>query len=563
MSATTSRTDCDVLVVGAGPTGLTLAAHLLARGVRTRIVDMDPGLPRLSRAIGIQPRTLETLDMMGIADRFLDAGHRVRALNVYSGGRRRIGIDMAYSGSSYRFMLHLPQHRTEALLRERVGELGGTVEAGVELVGLADDGHVVAATVRDVPGLEHEVTASFVVGCDGAHSRVRHLLDAPFVGQPYPWDWLLADVHLDWTGRSDEVHVFTRPDGLPLACIPISGRLWRLSLPTPGDREGRAPTLAEIQGLVDERGPGGMVVSDPEVLTCFRCQLRSTSVYRRGRVLLAGDAVHIHSPAGGQGMNTGILDAANLGWKLAAVLSRQATDDLLDTYGTERGPVAQQVLGFTQAMVAFGTARPSLRRTVRNATLPAFRLPPVQRRLAGRMSQVAVRYPSSPLNRPGLVRGLPRPGDRMPDVGLVSASGPATLYAALRRGGHVALESFRGTVLVRPDGYVAAVAGADAASWNTQGPPLQLETVPRARRWSSDARHVARLALAARADRDRDLAACLAGLEATHGIRHLIQGVGAVDPRRDLALRDEGGEPFEIGRVNGGEKHPEARATEA
>jgi 2-polyprenyl-6-methoxyphenol hydroxylase-like FAD-dependent oxidoreductase len=134
MTTTSFSTDCDVLVVGAGPTGLTLAAQLLVRGIRTRIIDKDPGIPRLSRAIAVQPRTLETLDMMGIADRFLDSGHQVRAVNVYSATRRLVGIDMAYSGSAYQFQLHLPQHRTEALLRERVAELGGVVETGSELV---------------------------------------------------------------------------------------------------------------------------------------------------------------------------------------------------------------------------------------------------------------------------------------------------------------------------------------------------------------------------------------------------------------------------------------------
>jgi len=490
MSTTTFRADCDVLVVGAGPTGLTLAAQLLARGVRTRIIDKDPGTPRLSRAIGIQPCTIEALDMMGIADRFLDAGHRVRGVAVYAGTRRLVGIDMAHSGSAYRFQLHLPQQRTEALLRERVAELGGAVEPGLELVSFTDEGDLVTATVRDVTGREHEVSAAFLIGCDGAHSRVRHLLDISFVGQPYPWDWLLADAHLDWAGRPDEVHVFTRPDGLPLACIPITEQLWRLSLPMPGDRGGTPPTLGEIQALVDERGPRRMVVSDPETLTCFRCQIRSASVYRRGRVLLAGDAVHIHSPAGGQGMNTGMLDATNLAWKLAVVVGGRAPDKLLDSYGQERGPVAAQVLGFTQNMVRFGTAARSLQRTLRDASLPAFRLPLVQRRLAGRMSQVAVGYPNSPLTRRGHVGGLPKPGARMPNLEVSTPDGPGTLHAALRGGRHVLIVSGRpadavalgpyrdlvdivtvppgrrrATALIRPDGYLAAAGtAADTAA---------------------------------------------------------------------------------------------------
>src|SRR3954468_19277344 len=177
MNSSLPPPDCDVLVVGAGPTGLTLAAQLLARGISTRIIDKDPGTPRLSRAIGIAARTLETLDAMGIVDRFLDEGHRTRGVSVYSGSRRLFGIDMAYSGSEYRFQLHLPQYRTEALLRERVAELGGEVEAGVELVGFTDEGDRVVATVRDATGRSSEISAGFLVGCDGAHSRVRRMLN--------------------------------------------------------------------------------------------------------------------------------------------------------------------------------------------------------------------------------------------------------------------------------------------------------------------------------------------------------------------------------------------------
>jgi 2-polyprenyl-6-methoxyphenol hydroxylase-like FAD-dependent oxidoreductase len=269
MSTTTSRTDCDVLVVGAGPTGLTLAAHLLARGVRTRIIDKDPGTPRLSRAIAIQPRTLETLDMMGIADRFLDVGHRVRGVGVYAGRRRLLGIDMAYSGSPFRFQLHLPQHHTETLLRDRVTELGGTVEAGVELVGFTHDGDAVTAALRDTAGHEQQVSAGFLVGCDGAHSRVRHTLELPFPGQPYPWDWLLADAHLDWAGHPDQVYAFVRPDGLPLACIPITEHLWRLSLPMPGDRGWQAAHARRNPGpggRARSRGDGGHRPGNPDLL---------------------------------------------------------------------------------------------------------------------------------------------------------------------------------------------------------------------------------------------------------------------------------------------------------
>jgi 4,5-epoxidase len=199
-------------------------------------------------------------------------------------------------------------------------------------------------------------------------------------------------------------------------------------------------------------------------------------------VLLAGDAAHIHSPAGGQGMNTGMQDATNLAWKLALVVAGRASAELLDTYGQERLPVAQQVLGLTEAFVRFGTAPRSARRTLRDALLPALRLPLAQRRLARRLAETSVSYATSPLTRPGRVRGLPRSGERMPDLTVDSTEGPTTLYAALRHGRHVVLTRGVGTfdattydglvdvvsaslphgasALVRPDGYLAAVGTA-------------------------------------------------------------------------------------------------------
>jgi FAD binding domain len=223
-------------------------------------------------------------------------------------------------------------------------------------------------------------------------------------------------------------------------------------------------------------------VSDPETLTSLRCQIRSTSTYRRGRVLLAGDAVHIHSPAGGQGMNTGMLDATNLAWKLALVVRGRTSDTLLDSYAEERRPVATEVLRFSESLVRFATSPRSPRRTLRDAVLPGFRLPPLQRRLARRLSQTSVAYPPGPLTRPGRVAGLPEPGQRMPDVPISSPDGPRRLYEELRRGRHLLLEpsgagtwgdvgpavdlvdvltaapgGVQGSVLVRPDGHVAAV----------------------------------------------------------------------------------------------------------
>jgi len=437
----TGTPDCQVLVVGAGPTGLTLTAQLLARGIHARVIDKGEGPAPQSRALGIHARTLELLDTMGLADAFIGQGHRVRRVRMYAGQRNLLDLDLARNGSRYGFTLHLPQSQTETLLRARVLELGGTIEQRVELVRLSERGDAVDAALRDAAGREIEVSAGYVVGCDGAHSRVRHQIGLPFEGQPYPQDWLLADVALDGAGTDDAVHAFFRPNGLPLVCVPMGGQRWRLVMANAGDRGGQ-PTFAEIQELVAERAPWPIEVSDPEWLSSFRCHLRSATSYRRGPVLLAGDAAHIHSPAGGQGMNTGMMDAHNLAWKLALVADGRAPDALLDSYGQERVPVASGVLEFTDRLVRLLTMRNRAKRAVRDTVIPVVsRVPVVQHAAARKLSQLSVAYPSSPLVQPGGHGRGPKPGDRFPDIEVHIEHGPAGLHHLLGSGRHVLVVS--------------------------------------------------------------------------------------------------------------------------
>ena len=432
--------ETQVLVVGAGPTGLVLAAELLSRGIRTRIIDKGDGVALQSRAIGIHARTLEVLDMMGLAETFIDIGQAVHHLRFYSQGRRLARLDFARCGSRFGVLLDLPQDQTERLLRARIRELGGVIENGIELTGLTMRSDGVSATIHGQPRGAETITAGYVVGCDGAHSQVRHELGLTFHGRPYPQDWLLADVLLDWDRPEDSVHAFFRPDGLPLICFPMRGHRWRLTLPFAGDRGGQPPSLAEIQRLTDQRAPEPVILSDPTWLANFRCHRRSASAYRRGRVLLAGDAVHIHTPAGGQGLNTGVTDAHNLGWKLALVASGRAPDGLLDSYGAERRPVADEVLWLTDALVRYGTVSHPVKRAVRDIVVPVLgRAPALQRRAARRLSQVYVAYPpdGSVLTSAGSGRGRPRPGQRMPDLEVTVGGRDTTLYTVLRGGRHV------------------------------------------------------------------------------------------------------------------------------
>src|SRR6201985_1892432 len=354
---TSSFCDCQVLVVGAGPTGLVLAAQLLARGIDTRIIDKGDGPARESRAVSVHARTLEVLDTMGLADAFIEHGHRGRRFRMYAGNRSLLNLDMTRNGSRYGFILNLAQSETERLLRSRVHELGGMIEQRSELAGLSQHGDGVDATLRFADGRETEIRAGYVVGCDGAHSRVRHELGLAFDGQPYAGEFLLADVGLDGVGSEDASHLFFRPDGRTLVCLPMAPHRSRVVMANAGERGGRPPTLEEVQEQVGQRAPWPITVSDPGWLACFRCQLRSATAYRRGRVLLAGDAAHIHTPAGGQGMDTRMMDAANLAWTLALVAGRHAAGSLLDTYQTERLPAGANTLGFTNKLFSWATRR--------------------------------------------------------------------------------------------------------------------------------------------------------------------------------------------------------------
>ena len=422
MTLISTHNDVPVVIVGAGPTGVLLAIELARRGVEVRVLDKQPSRSRESRAIGIHARTLEVFHQLGLIEEFLELGHRVDGLSVHTRARRSVHVRFGGLDSPYPFLLTLPQDETQRILDQRLETLGVTIDRAVNVVDLSHDTDRVELRVQR-PGERRErtVLADWVVGCDGARSLVRRRLGVSFDGEDYAQDWLMAEARIDPSLAANHFHVFAyTPQPLPVFPLP-SGR-WRLFLPQVPNRsraERQAPDMEEIERLVAGRGPADMRLTDPSLLAAFRCYRRSTEIMRSGRVLVAGDAAHVHSPAGGQGMNTGLHDAFNLGWKLALVAQRQSPLALLDTYQAERAPIAAGVLALTHALVRTFAIESRRKRWLRDRALPALMaIPTAERRYTTRLAQLSHNYRGGPL-APTTPRTIGRPiapGDRLPNV---------------------------------------------------------------------------------------------------------------------------------------------------
>ncbi len=475
--------NADVFIVGAGPVGMTVASELARYGVSVRIVDKAPQRTDKSKALVVWSRTLELLDRgPGGSAPFVDAGFKALAVNFVANDGELMGhVSMGSVKSPYPYGLMLPQSETERLLEERLAGLGVTIERPVEVLGHKTMDAGVEATLRHADGREEIVAAKWLLGCDGAHSVVRHILGVPFAGETMNSDWMLADIHMSGYPFPDsEVSVYWHKDGA-FVIFPISPGRYRVlaDLPATNAAVAPEPTLEQVQAIIDRRGPGGLKAFDPIWLAGFRINGRKVSNYRSGRVFLLGDAAHVHSPAGGQGMNTGMQDAFNLAWKLALVIRGACGDHLLDSYSPERSGVGDQVLKAAQRLTVVGTLKNPALQSIRNlAGHLAFGLPLVQHALADSMTEVAIGYSDSPLNGPGLHSGSgPKPGERVAPTSdqLPVGSGGEPLFALLADQNEIAaslLQRFKGLLdpvvrvpfsqngiwLVRPDGYVACSA---------------------------------------------------------------------------------------------------------
>lgn len=445
MAGTAEQTE--VLVVGAGPVGLMAAGELARRGVAVRLLERDSRRSSLSKALVVHARTLEIMDLAGLAAEFSDRGYPAPGIDV---GLRRSGkpapINFRDLDTRFPYMLVLPQRETEAILTRRLESLGVRIETGTELIGVTQAAGEVMATVRTPTGQETQIDARYLLGCDGAHSTVRRLVKLPFEGEQLDSVVLIGDVRVDTEFVRSRITNFTSSRGF-VSILPFLGdsvRIFAVDFARQ-DRARDALGLAELQETVDAITPLDVTLSDPDWLTRYVAPSRQVRTIRLGRVFLAGDATHAHSPAAGQGMNMGLQDAANLSWKLAMVLRGEAPVGLLDTYDDERHCVHSRVRHGTDRMFRIFTLSNPVHKVMRDIAMRL--LVPrkaVQQRLAGAISGVALSYRQTRTFPAGLVSRAHRPiteaGDRVPDVELWAAGrSEVRLHELLREPGYALL----------------------------------------------------------------------------------------------------------------------------
>ncbi|MFI9505968.1 FAD-dependent oxidoreductase [Nocardia sp. NPDC052566] len=393
MTTTPLPDTTSVVIVGGGPAGLTAAITLADAGVDFVLLDRLGEGANTSRAAVVHARTLEVLRELGIAGELVDRGIVVPRFTVHDGARTLAAIRFDGLDTEYPYTLMVPQDTTEEVLLARLHKAGGQVHRPYQVTRVADENNGVTVEYTDNTGVAGTIRADYVIGADGMHSVVREQAGIGFTGDTYPASFVLADVRMAWPIARDEVALHLSPEGVTVvAPLPDAAEPNRYRVVATVDEAPEHPTAADIQHILDSRGPGGDTKVEAVLWSSrFRVHHRVADHYRAGRILLAGDAAHVHSPAGGQGMNTGIQDAAFLGPLLARVIGGEP-DAILDTYETTRRPVALGVVAFTDRMTKMATLRPLPARILRNTAMSLLtRIPAVRTKLAYRLSELANR----------------------------------------------------------------------------------------------------------------------------------------------------------------------------
>jgi len=428
--------DTDVLIVGGGPTGLMLANQLARRGTRPMIIDRHSGPAQQSRALGVQARTLEIYAKLGIAERAIQLGKPGTGANLWARGQRMGRVPLGDAGKAvtpYPYILILGQDDNELIMGERLNAQGVTVQWNTELTALEQKSDHVEATIRQPDGSSVKLTAAWVAGCDGARSAVRELNGITFPGAPYEHVFFVADTEA--TGRMipDEVNVYLLSEGFHLF-FPMRGKdHWRIvGILPPELRDKPDLRFEEVIPAVRKEAGAGLDIKACTWFSTYRIHHRAASQFRKGRCFVLGDAAHVHSPVGAQGMNTGLQDAYNLAWKLALVVQGKADASLLATYEEERIPIAQRLLNTTDRgfrIVVSDNPLAGIFRTQVMARVGStlMRFKPVQQAAFRTVSQTGIHYGWSSLsgNTENLPGDAPKAGDRFPWLHLkFAANGP-------------------------------------------------------------------------------------------------------------------------------------------
>ncbi len=407
-----------VLIVGAGPTGLMMACELARFGVSFRIIDRKTGRTQTTNAAGIHTRTLEIFHHMGIIDRFLAAGQRWSAFRLYSHDKFMARIPFNQIDSFYQFSLLLAQSETEKILNDRLEEHQGQVEWQVELIDYEQVEGKVKARVKHSNGTEELIESDWLMGCDGLHSKVRELAHIPFEGEDIPHEYLVADVQL--TGPvDDEADAFLGKQNM-LALFPLGQGRYRIVATAEGSEVKKTFTDEEVTQIVEQRCIHKFKVSSVLWSSAFWIHSKLAGRMREELVFIGGDAAHVHSPAGAQGMNTGLQDIYNLAWKLAFVIKGIAKPELLNSYGIERLPVIKEIVdkteGITKAAFLENPLLIKLREMVAKNIIGQSNY--LQNRLGMQLTQLAIHYQNSPIINydTDTAHDAPKPGERAPDI---------------------------------------------------------------------------------------------------------------------------------------------------
>lgn len=408
----------DVLVVGAGPVGLFCALELNRHGITCRIIDKKNDLSDKSKALGLHIRTLEIFKDCQLLDDVLNQGLKVKGVDFKYENKKLGRLDFAGIDANRHYLIDLPQDKTERILFNRLCAKNIQLDWNTELMNFNQSEDGVLVEVKDSHDRQEKIKCRWLIACDGAHSTVRQCSGLKFIGSEYHQNWWLADLLIDWEQPEDFMQIYASKHG-PLACFPMGNKRYRLVLTAPCEQN-QEPDMHAVETAFHKRSSDTGKLSNPFWITKFYIHHRQIEQYRLGRIFFAGDAAHIHSPLGGQGLNTGIQDIYNLVWKLALVLNKQASSSILDSYHAERYPVGREVLKTTDKMTRMILIKNKLLIKIRNqffSWLLSFE--PIRNRIANIMAELEISYADSPIVKNSSKTRLPKAGWFLTDFNLI------------------------------------------------------------------------------------------------------------------------------------------------